>query len=370
MKFYKFEFVLILYLFFFLFKSIQSRTSLKCYAGSKCIPINQCQQIKKLLKSGAQRDVVKVRNSICGFAWRRPLVCCSSSTYLRNLVISEPKKNLLPENCGRPRVRNKIFGGTPTPIGAYPWVVALGYRVPNKASYMYDCSGSIINEKYILTAAHCVHQKYTGRRRLSVIQLGTWNLDSDEDCIEDRSSRQRRCFSHIVSGFEDIIIHPNFDKEAEFADDIALIRLNITLSFDRDDNVLIKPVCLPQSDLRVRDYGRGRKAIGAGWGLTEHKNYSSVLMSVELPIVNNKHCVRRYKRQFVGNQLCAGGERGKDTCIGDSGGPLVLSDPFGPPFTQVGIVSFGQTPCGGKSTPSVYTSVARYRKWIENNLKP
>ncbi|KAB7503143.1 Serine protease easter, partial [Armadillidium nasatum] len=266
------------------------------------------------------------------------------SAHPRNLLISEPKKSLLPENCGRPRVRNKIFGGTPTPIGAYPWVVALGYRV------YYN----VIKTNKII----------------AVIQLGTWNLDSDEDCIEDRNSRQRRCFSHIVSGFEDIVIHPTFDKEAEFADDIALIRLNITLSFDRDDNVLIRPVCLPSSDLRVRDYGRGRMAIGAGWGLTEHKNYSSVLMSVELPIVNNKHCVRRYKRQFVGNQLCAGGERGKDTCIGDSGGPLVLSDPFGPPFTQVGIVSFGQTPCGGKSTPGVYTSVARYRKWIENNLKP
>lgn len=42
----------------------------------------------------------------------------------------------------------------------------------------------------------------------------------------------------------------------------------------------------------------------------------------------------------------------------------------GQPYTQVGVVSFGPKRCGTKDLPGVYTDVAKYRDWIDENIKP
>ncbi|MCL4134488.1 UNVERIFIED_CONTAM: hypothetical protein GTU68_003164 [Idotea baltica] len=47
----------------------------------------------------------------------------------------------------------------------------------------------------------------------------------------------------------------------------------------------------------------------------------------------------------------------------------MISQPQGPPFTLLGIHSFGAFPCGMEGFPSVYTSVAEYRDWIMQNLR-
>ena len=61
---------------------------------------------------------------------------------------------------------------------------------------------------------------------------------------------------------------------------------------------------------------------------------------------------------------------GKDSCGGDSGGPLVTrGDISGDPWYQVGIVSFGNTKCGAKGVPGVYTKVAAFVDWIVDNLE-
>lgn len=69
-------------------------------------------------------------------------------------------------------------------------------------------------------------------------------------------------------------------------------------------------------------------------------------------------------------QLCAGGERGKDSCNGDSGGPLMTT--FGNDTSQwyvAGVVSFGAR-CGTQGWPGIYTRVAEYTDWISENVKP
>ena len=68
-------------------------------------------------------------------------------------------------------------------------------------------------------------------------------------------------------------------------------------------------------------------------------------------------------------QICAGGVAGEDTCTGDSGGPLVKKGPTGPPYQQVGIVSFGLANCG-TNAPAVYTNVVEYRDWILRTIRP
>ena len=48
---------------------------------------------------------------------------------------------------------------------------------------------------------------------------------------------------------------------------------------------------------------------------------------------------------------------------------MVVSAGITPPFSQIGIVSYGPRDCGREGVAGVYTSVAKYRNWIEQNLR-
>ncbi|KAJ8928433.1 hypothetical protein NQ314_019022 [Rhamnusium bicolor] len=72
-------------------------------------------------------------------------------------------------------------------------------------------------------------------------------------------------------------------------------------------------------------------------------------------------------------QLCAGGEKGKDSCRGDSGGPLMsyhADENSEINWYSIGVVSFGPSPCGMEDWPGVYTKVANYVPWIVTKLRP
>ena len=90
-------------------------------------------------------------------------------------------------------------------------------------------------------------------------------------------------------------------------------------------------------------------------------------------MLSHEACVPIFRRRAnIGRtQLCAGGERLKDSCSGDSGGPLIgLSMPGRRlPFIQIGIVSFGSVRCGTTNVPGIYTRVTEYLDWVLDNLR-
>lgn len=110
---------------------------------------------------------------------------------------------------------------------------------------------------------------------------------------------------------------------------------------------------------------------------------SKILKHALLPIISSADCQKLYGSQASISekmQICAGGEKGKDTCVGDSGGPLLnsfqrspnSSNPLEKKFVgkmfQTGIVSFGPALCGSSGKPSVYTKVLPYIDWILENM--
>jgi secreted trypsin-like serine protease len=49
----------------------------------------------------------------------------------------------------------RIVGGKATTIGDYPWQVSLQISFDGSI-WSHTCGGSIIDEKWVITAAHCV----------------------------------------------------------------------------------------------------------------------------------------------------------------------------------------------------------------------
>lgn len=97
------------------------------------------------------------------------------------------------------------------------------------------------------------------------------------------------------------------------------------------------------------------------------------LRKVRLPVMPPKVCQNAYwKNKFNPKyQICAGGEKGKDSCNGDSGSPLMklqkskmTSNKESFYYVLIGMVSYGPPECGTKNRMGVYTRVKGYEEWI------
>lgn len=52
--------------------------------------------------------------------------------------------------------QTRVVGGGPARLGQYPWIAALGYRNPPSTGYQFNCAGSLITLRHVITSAHCV----------------------------------------------------------------------------------------------------------------------------------------------------------------------------------------------------------------------
>ncbi|KAL9907227.1 trypsin-1 [Glossina fuscipes fuscipes] len=238
--------------------------------------------------------------------------------------------------CGIPNV-NRIVGGDKVRNHKYPWIAQLV-----KGSTQF-CGASVINDRYLLTAAHCVPSKKNIYIRLLKL---------------DKNSRQ----DGIIRRVSSVQVHRSF-SHATLQNDIALLKLETPLLFKKQ----LRPVCLPSSSEQNFDF---RQGIVAGWGLKSEDGLpSNYLQEVTVPIITNSQCrATSYRDMIVETMLCAGYPKGgKDACQGDSGGPLIVRD-GSTVFRLAGIVSYGYG-CAAPNTPGVYTRVSKYLDWISSKTQ-
>ncbi|XP_045496907.1 transmembrane protease serine 9-like [Colias croceus] len=246
--------------------------------------------------------------------------------------------------CGERNEASRIVGGVESAVNAFPWVVRLTYF---KKFY---CGGMLINDRYVMTAGHCVKSLM-------------WFMMKVTFGEHNRCNKTERPITRYV-----VNIRAHNFSYVDFRNDIALLKLNERVEITDT----VKPICLPHNDDNTYV---GVKAIAAGWGsLGESKNHSCNLLEVELPVLSNEECRNtKYESAMISDKmLCAGypGEGKRDTCQGDSGGPLFSthSKTHNKKWYHVGIVSWG-IDCAKPDYPGVYTIVSKYVSWIKQETK-
>uniref|UniRef100_A0A182T724 trypsin n=1 Tax=Anopheles maculatus TaxID=74869 RepID=A0A182T724_9DIPT len=239
----------------------------------------------------------------------------------------------LPRFLPRPQygVGHRIVGGFEIDVSETPYQVSLQYFRHHR------CGGSVLNNKWVLTAAHC-----TVGLTASTLTVRVGSSEHADGGTVVRVAR--------------IVEHPNYD-DSTIDHDYSLLELESELTFSDK----VQPVALPEQDEQVED---GTMATVSGWGNTQSATESNaVLRAANVPTVNQKECDNAYSTfdGITDQMLCAGYHQGgKDACQGDSGGPLVADGKL------VGVVSWGFG-CAQAGYPGVYSRVASVRDWVREN---
>lgn len=156
------------------------------------------------------------------------------------------------------------------------------------------------------------------------------------------------------------IVHPNYNPNT-FANDIALLRLPITLQF----TTTIQSIRLPALSQTNNQFLNMEGTITGFGRVTDQSNISQFLRFARTRIIANTQCAQFYGNAIVHNgALCTLGFdfNAQGPCGNDNGGPLVIRENSG--NTLVGIASFLSNGGCGAGHPAGYVRISMLTQWI------
>ncbi|XP_068625981.1 trypsin-1-like [Battus philenor] len=278
--------------------------------------------------------------------------------YQEKLVYPCKKGNTLSGEKARTYMCNHrtdvlVVGGVDASLKEFPHMALLGFG-NDVNNIQWLCGGSVISEKFILTAGHCTSSREAGPVKYALVGI---------------LSRTEHVDSSQRYGIKNIIKHPEYKAPKRYHD-IALLETDREINLS--DNVV--PACL-----HVDTTANDALALASGWGATQNRGSNAdVLQKVILNKFDDFECAvlfpptRLMMNGFDSRtQICYGDKnKSKDTCQGDSGGPLQLKNQkIHCMYTVVGVTSFGRA-CGFVGEPGIYTKVSAYVPWIESVVWP
>ncbi|RZC42732.1 Trypsin and/or DUF1986 domain containing protein [Asbolus verrucosus] len=224
-------------------------------------------------------------------------------------------------------IDGRIVNGTDVQEGEIPYIVSI--RIADS----HDCGGSILDERHVLTAAHCVTGLSTS---YFSVQYGVTKISSGANATN-------------VVPVSKVMAHEFYTPGHGYKNDIAVVKLATPMTFGAN----VQPVKLPQIFNATPE---NAVALLSGWGTPYSGGWRMTnLQKFNINVYTDEDCETIHAESGPTNRnyhICAGvPEGGKGQCNGDSGGPLTVNG------IQVGIVSWSVKPCTKIGYPGVFTKI-------------
>lgn len=223
-----------------------------------------------------------------------------------------------------------------------PWVASIWYAEGENQieSPKFICSGSLIRQDIILTAAHCVFD--TG---FYFVKLKSDTLDSSNPLIPISATWRNPRYS-----------------DSSYVNDVGLLKL-------KEPSDVVPMIYASHGNSSV--VAKVKNFSIFGWGLDQNENLATYLRTAKLS--NQDINAKKFfgTRYFNVKTMIAAGTYIKSErvysggCSGDSGGPLVAQ--IGGREMIVGITSWGAVNCNTKA-PTIFTRLPYYSKDINAGL--
>ncbi|XP_063923280.1 uncharacterized protein LOC135137524 [Zophobas morio] len=234
---------------------------------------------------------------------RNPLQVCVDGKWDKPSPVCSPV-------CGKPDedTNGKIF---------FPWHVGI-YSSTSKNPV---CSGSLINERVIVTAGHCVKD-------------ASFNLKSRDAFLVSVGGRYRtlndpRDIEHIqTSELESIWVPESsykYNVEGMYYQDIAILVTRRTFKL----NSRVSPVCLNKRTF-ANTTSKTRNIYTSGWGYGIEENHNPGLLKTFNVSHSFSFCLsheefRHFNEFLIVDKMCnSQGDKGSMVCYGDTGAGLVV----------------------------------------------
>ncbi|KAG5327321.1 CTR2 protein, partial [Pseudoatta argentina] len=184
------------------------------------------------------------------------------------------------------RIR-RLIGGQPAIESEFPYQVSVRYY------NLHICSGALISDRHVLSAAHCI--------------CGLIDEPSEELSVHTGSINLKEGEKHAV---KDVICHPDYvyGSEKSWTADLVVIMLAKEICISSSQS----PIALAMHD----DVPIGQQAIISGWGRVHPFSWlSRDLQKLSVPIIDNNVCQTYYKNTTILNsQICTFERKGIGAC--------------------------------------------------------
>ncbi|QDK38125.1 trypsin-like serine protease [Bdellovibrio sp. NC01] len=234
-----------------------------------------------------------------------------------------------------------IVGGRPVTDGSFRQSVALVFK--NSASESQGeayCSGTLLNAKYVITAAHCL---VLGAKQFKLttdeFQKRTWIYVGDSQVESTRPL--------LPAQFQTVRFFMPPQNDSIFSD-LAVLELNEAVDLQHYQ-IQIAPLAVADKSMI------GRELIHVGYGMTDNQGPKGTKSLMSLPL--------RSLNGYDGLQVGEYQRSGPSACHGDSGGSAYLID-------QDGVLKFigvenaiSNHPCGTAATYFVPIT-AQILQWL------
>ena len=224
-----------------------------------------------------------------------------------------------------------ISNGDEARITEFPYLVSI------QRNGGHVCGGSLLSERWILSAARCLENRPYNEL---TAQYGTSEIDTRVTGVNK---------ARISRG----VTHENFNYSL-LLNDISLLESE-TPMITGFHGAFAK--LAPEGS----QFRKGTKAVHTGWGFIQPNQSTRNLQKANLRMWIAEECMAA-QTQVRLNTICAAAE--SVMCAGDPGNPLLING------VLVGVASLRNGPqCTNVpgEHPNVYTDISKYIEWIETH---